>query len=222
MGLRYALLAATLAFAPIAAEAQQSFTYRCTGTDKKKYYGSTIPPQCAGQIVEQLSTDGRVIKRFDPEGEEKLRKEKEANAAKKREEEALAKEVSRRNGALLATYSSEKDIDDARGRALADNEKAVKEVEQRIDAIKKRQAGYEKEMEFYQEGAPRSAADKKGKAPMAKGAKPPPKLMDDIKAAEMDLATQEGLLASKKKEVEAVNAKYDQDKRRYGELTKRK
>jgi hypothetical protein len=222
MGWRHALLAATLAFAPVAAEAQSFTTYRCTGSDKKKYYGSTIPPQCAGQIVEQLSTDGRVIKRFDPEGEEKLRKEKEANAAKKREEEALAKETSRRNGALLATYSSEKDIDDARGRALADNDKAVKEVEQRIDAIKKRQAGYEKEMEFYHEGAPRSAADKKGKAPMAKGAKPPPKLMDDIKAAEMDLAAQEDLLASKKKEVEAVNAKYDQDKRRYGELTKRK
>lgn len=218
---RYALLAAGLAFAPVVAEAQ---SYRCTGTDKKKYYGSTVPPECAGQPIEQLNSQGQVIKRFDPAGEEKLRKAKEAGAVKKREEEAIAKEASRRNRALLATYTSEKDIDEARGRALAENDKVIKEIEQRIDAIKKRQAGYEKEMEFYQEGAAKPSDDKKGKpAATAKaGAKPPPKLMEETKTAEMDLKAQENLLALKKKEVEAVNAKYNEEKKRFVELTKGK
>ncbi len=216
---RYALLAAGLAFAPIAAEAQ---SYRCVGNDKKKYYGSTVPPECAGQPVEQLDSQGHVIKRFDPQGEEKLRRAKEAAVVKKREEDAIAKESSRRNRALLATYTSEKDIDEARGRALAENVKAIKEIEQRIEAIKKRQAGYAKEMEFYQEAAPKPAADKKDKPAAKAGAKPPPKLMEEVQTAEMDLKVQENLRAAKMKEVDAINAKYDEDKKRFVELTKRK
>jgi hypothetical protein len=216
---KYAVLAAGIALAPVVAEAQ---SFRCVGTDNKKYYGSTIPPQCAGRLVEELNAQGQVIKRLDPEGEEKARQAKEAGAAKKREEEALAKESSRRNRALLGTYTSEKDIDDARARALAENDKATKEVEQRIADIRKRQAGYEKEMEFYKEGSAKGAADKKGKAATAKGAQPPPKLLEEARAAETDLKAQENLLELKKKETSAVNAKYDEDKRRFIELTKGK
>jgi hypothetical protein len=215
---RYALLAAGIAFAPIAAEAQ---SYRCVGIDKKKYYGSTPPPQCAGQVIEEMNAQGHVIRRFDPEGEEKARKAKEAGAAKKREEEALAREASRRNSALLGTYTSEKDIEDARGRALAENGKAVKEVEQRIEDIKKRQAAYDRELEFYKEGTPASA-DKKGKSAITKAGKPPPKLIEDVKTAEMDLKAQESLLELKKKETATVNAKYDEEKKRFVELTRGK
>ena len=69
-------------------------------------------------------------------------------------------------------------------------------------------------------------ADEKGKpgasAPQAKGAsKVPSKLVQDMKNAQGELTAQENLLAVKKKEVETINAKYDEDKRRYAELTKR-
>jgi hypothetical protein len=217
----YAVLAlAALAFAPVLAQAQ---SFRCVGKDGHKYYGSTIPPQCLGQPVEQLNTQGTVIRRFDPEGDEKQKAAKEAEAAKKRQEDAAAREESRRNRALLATYTSEQDVDDARARALQDNQKAVKEVEARIADIKKRQATFAKEMEFYQE-AP-AAKDAKGKpkagAP-AKAPKIPPKLAEDMKNAEIDLNAQQQLLDAKKKEVDAINAKYDEDKKRYAELTKRK
>jgi hypothetical protein len=220
MAWTYALLAAGLALAPLTAQAQ---SYRCVGNDGKKYYGSTIPPACAGQLVEQLSPEGHVVRRIDPQGDEKARVAKEAAAAKKRDEDAIAKEASRRNRALLATYTSEKDIEEARRRTLTENEKAIKEVEQRISGIKKRQAEHEKEMEFYKEGA-KAPADAKGKAASAKGgaAKPPPKLMEDIKTAEIELQAQENLLATKQKEVEAINAKYDEDKKRFADLTKRK
>jgi hypothetical protein len=215
----YTVLAlAALAFAPVLAQAQ---SFRCVGKDGHKYYGSTIPPECLGQPVEQLNTQGTVIRRFDPVGDEKQKAAKEAEAAKKRQEDAAAREESRRNRALLATYTSEKDVDEARARALQDNQKAVKEVEARIADIKKRQAGFAKEMEFYQE--PPAAKDAKGK-PKA-GAKPPkipPKLAEDIKNAEIDLSAQQQLLDAKKKEVDAINAKYDEDKKRYAELTKGK
>ena len=203
------MIAATaLILAPLAAHSQArpgELTYRCVGKDGKKYYGSTLPQQCIGQPVEQLSTSGIVVKRISPEGDEKERLAKEAEAKKKREEDAAAKEAARRNRALLATYTSEQDIDEARSRALADNEKAVKDVELRIDAIKKRQASYDKELEFY-----------KGNN------KPPARLQDDIRDAEVDLQAQENLLAVKKKDVNNINARYNDDKKRYRELTGRR
>ncbi len=198
-----ALIAASLAAYSQSTPGQ--LTYRCVGKDGKKYYGSTVPPACFGQPVEQLNTSGMVVKRISPEGDEKEREAKEAEAKKKREDDAAAREATRRNRALLATYTSEQDIDEARGRALADNEKAVQDVALRIDAIKKRQASYDKELEFY-----------KGNN------KPPARLQDDIRDAEIDLQAQENLLAAKKKDADNINAKYNDDKKRYRELTVRR
>ena len=205
MSSRSLSLALALMLAPLLAFAQA--TYRCAGADGKKYYGSTIPPQCYGRPVEQINKQGTVVRRIDPEGDAKERAEKEANLAKKKEEDAASREEMRRNRALLATYTNEHDIEDARRRALADNEKAVKEVEQKIDAIQKTRAKYEKELEFYQD-------KKTGET------KPPAKLSNDIKNTEIDLKAQQDLLAAKKKEVAVINAKYDEDKKRFGQLMK--
>jgi hypothetical protein len=214
------LAAAALAAPPEAfAQSRPAHTYRCVGKDGKKYYGSTIPAQCMGQPVEALSSQGTVLHRIDPDSDEKMRLVREAEAARKREEEQANREESRRNRALLATYTSERDIEDARARALADNAKQVREVEARMEAIKKRQAGYAKEMEFYSEG---KAPDKSGKAKPGGGAKPPPKLVEDMRTADVDLKLQEEALAQRKKQVETINAKYDEDKKRFLALTQRK
>jgi hypothetical protein len=127
------LLVATLAL-PLAAQAQ---SFRCVGKDGKKYYGSAVPPQCAGQVVEQLNAQGQVIKRIDPAADEKTREAQQADAARKKQEEASQKAEARKAQALLATYSSVKEIDDARC-ALADNDKQTKEIQARIEELKKR------------------------------------------------------------------------------------
>jgi chromosome segregation ATPase len=196
-----------LAAAPLAAAAQsksQAGSYRCIGADGKRYYGSVIPAECANRPVEQLNTQGLVIKRIDPERAEKERQLKEATDERKRQEEAIAKDSARRNQALLATYTSEKDIEAARARALTENSKAVREVEVRIETIRTRQAGYQKDLEPYK----------------AKGVDAPPKLRDDMKSAEDDLKAQENLLEVKKREAGAINARYDEDKKRYAAISK--
>jgi hypothetical protein len=200
--------ASALLIAPLAAQAQS--TYRCTGNDGKKYYGSTIPMQCVGRPVEQLSSAGTVVRRIDPEGEEKARADQEATAEKQKEQDAVNREAMRRSRALLATYTSERDIEETRRRALEDNEKAMQEVEAKIEAMQKRRAGYEKELAFYQD-----SKDKKAKSG------PPAKLTNDLKNLDIDLKAQEDLLAAKKKEVVAINAKYDEDKKRYLAATRR-
>jgi len=198
-------------------------SYRCVGKDGKKYYGQTIPQPCLGLPIEGLSSGGTVVLRIDPEGDEKAKQTKAAEEARKKAEEAANREESRRNRALLATYTSVKDIEDARNRALADNAKLVKEAQARIQEIRKRQAGYAKEMEFYSD----RKADKGGKAKpapdgVARGAKPPAKLVEDIRMAEVDLNLHEEALEQRKKQVEVINAKYDEDKNRFLTLTHRK
>jgi hypothetical protein len=195
-----ALLVAGLALAPFTAEAQ---SYRCTGKDGKKYYGQSVPPACVGMPVEQLNSQGMVTRRFDAAASAAEREKKAAEDEERKKREAVTKEEGRRNRALLATYTSEKDIDNARGRALRENEIAVKDIERRIDALKKRQDVLKKELDFYQ-----------GKN------KPPAKLSDDIRNTEIDIKAQEGLMATKQKEVAQINSRYDDDKKRYTELTK--
>ena len=196
------ILVFAIAALPLAAEAQ---SYRCVGKDGKKYYGQSVPPACLGMPVEQLNAQGMVVKRYDAAASAAEREKKQAEEAERKKREAITKEEGRKSRALLATYTSEHDIENARGRALKENQVAVADIESKIAGIKKRQATLGKELDFYQ-----------GKN------KPPVKLEQDIKNAQFDLTTQEGLLATKKKEVESINAKYDDDKRRYLELTRGK
>ena len=208
------LAAATLMLAaPLAAphlahgQPKEQYTYRCTGKDGKKYYGQTIPQACLGQPLELINKQGLVVKRIDPEGDEKARLAKEAEAEKKRELDAAQKESQRRNRALLATNTSEKDIEDSRNRDLRNHQRSVQEVEKRIEDLKKRQAQFQKELALFKEAG-------KGN--------PPARLQEEITNAEIDLKAQQSLLDAKKKETVAINSRYDEDKRRYLEATGKK
>jgi hypothetical protein len=197
-----------------AAITSQIRSYRCVGTDGKKYYGSTRPPQCAFVVTEGLSAQGTVLRRFDAPLTPEQRAARDAEALKnaesiaaaeaaKREAENAALAQKRRDQALLQTYASEKDIESVRLRALADNMKAQDDVQRRIALLKKRQDDFAKQ----------AAAAKAGKA-----------LSDtfeqDVKAVAYDLQLQERLLESRKREAESINAKYAEEKRKYLELTK--
>ena len=202
--------AAALMLAPLAADAQsnkEQYTYRCVGKDGKKYYGQTIPDACLGRPLELINKQGLVVKRIDLEGEEKARLAKEAEAEKKREAELAEKDSVRRTRALLATYTSEKDIEDSRNRDLRNHDKGVQEVQKRIEDIKKRQQQFQKELALFNEAG--------------KGS-PPARLKEEITNAEIDLKAQQSLLEAKKKEAQAINARYDDDKRRYQEALGKK
>ena len=185
-------------------------SYRCVGADGKKYYGSTRPAQCAGVAVEALSGQGTVLRRIEPPLTPEQRAVKEAAAQKEAAAEQAkldaanaAKLQKRRDQALLQTYTSEKDIDLARQRALADNMKAQQDVERRMALLKKRQDELGKQ----------AAAIKAGKAPSGT-------FEQDVKALAYDMQLQDRLLESRRKEAESINAKYDEEKRKYLELTK--
>jgi hypothetical protein len=200
MNRRIVAIAAVLAALPLACAAE---TYRCIAKDGKRYYGSLIPAECQGRPVELLSAQGVVVKRIDPEGAEKERLAKAAAEARRRQEDSAAREAARRDQALLATYTSEKEIDDARARALAENTKATQKVEDRIQVLRQQQAGYQKEVDQYKG---------KGGAPAV--------LQQDLMTGEADLNAQQQLLEVKKREFDAINTRYDDDKKRYSAITR--
>jgi hypothetical protein len=198
------LVAAACALAPLAAWAQrpESLTYRCVGKDHHTYYGQTPPPQCAGLALELLNRQGLVVRRIDPKADAEKKAREKAEAEQKRKEEAARKEQQRRDRALLATFTSAEDIERARQRALADNAKALQLIDTRIADIKKHQDALAKELEFY------------------RGKKPPVKLQQDVNYTQTDLERQQAARERRQKEVATINAKYDEDKRRYAELTR--
>ena len=198
--LQIAILATIVALAAAPASAQQRL-YKCKDGKGKTYYTQTPPAECLGKEMDELSKQGTVVKKREAALTPEHIATREAEEKRKKEEEERAKEEKRKNQALLNTYSSEKDIEDGRQRALRQAAEATKEIEKRIEEAQKRAQKLAAEKEFYV------------KKPM------PKKLQDDLKNNEIDLKGQQDAMAAKKKELGDINAKYDEDKRRYLELT---
>ena len=194
-----------LAVAPAAAQQAPQRMYKCVDAKGKTYYTQMPPPECLGRETQELNKSGSVIRRT-PREVPLTAAQKEAREAERKnklEAEEKAKEERRKNSALLNTYSSDKDIDYARSQALKEAEAAIKETEKRIVDAQKRQKQLDSEKEFYT------------KKPM------PVKLRQDISNIEIEIKNQQELLEAKKKEIGTINAKYDEDKRRYVELTRK-
>ncbi|HEY7674433.1 MAG TPA: DUF4124 domain-containing protein [Burkholderiales bacterium] len=194
-----------LVAAPAAAQQAPQRMYKCVDARGRTYYTQVPPRECLGRDTQELNKSGTVIRSTPREipltAEQKAARE--AEQKKKLEAEEKTKEERRKDSALLNTYPSEKDIDYARAAALKEAEAAIKETETRIAAAQKRRKELDSEKEFYT------------KKPM------PVKLRQDIANIEIEIKNQQELLEAKKKEIGSINAKYDEDKRRYVELTRK-
>ena len=188
-----------LAAAPAAAQQPQRM-YKCVDSKGKTYYTQIPPRECLGRDTQELDKAGILKKSERPVSPAELQA-REAERKKKLEEGDKGKEERRKNAALLATYPSEKDIEDARARALKEAQTAIADTEKRVANAHKRSKELETEKEFFV------------KKPM------PAKLKQEISSNEIDIKNQTALLEAKKKEIDVINAKYDDDKRRYIELT---
>ena len=193
-----ALLA--IAIAPAAAQAQGRM-YKCVDASGKTFYTQTPPKECLGRTVDELDKRANVTRRNEVLTPEQ-QAAREAERKKKAEEDIAAKEERRKNTALLNTYSSEKDVEEARARALKAGNEAIKDTEKRIAEGEKRRAALNQEAEFYKKTAM------------------PAKLKQDLQNNENELKNQQELLDVKKKEIGLINSKYDEDKRRFVELTR--
>src|SRR5262245_21963655 len=173
--------------------------YKCVDARGKVYYTQVPPRECLGRDTQELNKQGMVMKKTERAPTQSEVNAKEADRKKKAEADERLKEERRKNTALLNTYSSEKDIEDQRSRALKEALDAIAATERSIAGAQKRQKELESEKEFYV------------KKPM------PAKLKQEISNVEIE--NQTALLEAKRREIDTINTKYNEDKRRYVELT---
>ena len=173
--------------------------YKWVDEHGEVHYSDKVPPEAVNKGNVELNKQAVPIKKTEPAlTPEQLR----AKAADDERQRALAKqqeEIARRDRALLASYTSENEIDLARTRAL-----------QTIDNVMQSAQAYSAQLMKRRE----SVVAKKAAA----GDKAPANLEHDLEMLNGEIERQAELIAQKKREAATVTAKYDADKSRWREL----
>jgi hypothetical protein len=184
-----------------ASDAARAATYKWVDEKGVVHYTDHMPPEAINKGTAELNKQGVTVKKTEPAPTPEQRRAKEEEEARQK---ALAKqqaEAARRDRALLSSYTSEAEIDLARNRSL----RTIESVVQSSKA--------------YSEQLGRRKADIEGKRKTEFAQKPMPAAMErELETINVELAKQEDLVALKQKDVVAVNAKYDGDKKRWREL----
>jgi hypothetical protein len=196
-----AVLLVAAAIAPAAHAA-----YKCTDAKGVTHIGDTPPDACATIVMYEIQSNGTVIRKIDPTPTpEQLRLRLEEQERKK-EAERVAAEQKRKDMALLATFSGEREFDVVRDRNIEPIQGRIRGNEERIKAIDKRIAEIEDEMEFYKAG-------KSSKA--AKSREPPPVLVEVLSRTRTEKAALEKANVGYAREIEDLRGKFDADKKRW-------
>ena len=192
-----ALLAAALLFAPGSARAA---TYKWVDDKGVVHYTDTMPPEAVNKGSVELSKQGIPLKKIDPALTPEQRRAREAEEARQREISKQQEEIARRDRALLSSYTTEGEIDLTKKRALARIESVVQSARAYGETLSKRKGEIDARKAAY-------------------GSKPvPPALERELESIDAELARQTDLLALKKRETDALVARYDADKLRWREL----
>jgi hypothetical protein len=174
--------------------------YCCEGG---RICADSLPEQCRGKAYRILDSSGNVLKEVGPPLTPEQKAQAAAEAQRKKELDEHAKEMRRKDQALLDTYATPQDIDLAQSKAEADVNLVIKAAEDRIAAARKTRKKFEDEAEFYKK--------KSLPADVAKG----------LRDADHEIKTQQELLDVKKGDAASIKTKYDADRKRYAELTGR-
>ena len=160
-----------------------------------------MPPEAVNKGTAELNKQGVTVKKTDPALTPEQRRAKEEEEARQRQLVQQQEAAAKRDRALLSSYTTEGEIDLARNRSLRTIESAVQSSKAYTDQLTRRKAELE------------------GKKKTEFASKPMPAAMErELDSTNEELAKQGDLLALKQKEVVAVNAKYDADKKRWREL----
>jgi hypothetical protein len=184
-------------------------TYKCVDERGVTLIGDVPPAGCANVVLYEVSPGGLVLRKIDPTPTPDQLKTRLEEQAKRREAERAAAETKRKDLALLATYSSEKEIYIARDRNIEPIRSRIKGAQERIVAVDKRLGELANEMEFYKSGKKGGRNEK---------VSPPQSLLVEQERAEHERASLEKSIVDAHKEIEEVRARYEADRKRYAEL----
>jgi len=163
-----------------------------------------LPQACYGRAYRELGENGRTLRNVEAPLTAEQRALRAVEEEKRKVQQAAQKEQQRKDQALLNTYGNEKDIEDARLRAQDDVHLSIKNAEAQIVSIRARRKKYEDEAEFY------------------KKKKLPPEIQKGLQDTDSEIKAQQSIIESKQNELDIIRAKYDEDLKRYRELSSRR
>ncbi|MDX8386622.1 MAG: DUF4124 domain-containing protein [Gallionella sp.] len=180
--------------------------YKWVDDNGTTHYGETIPPKYANKSRSELSKSGRIVERKDilsPEERRANREAQEKKEAKKLMEERTVREKARRDRMLVNTYSNVAEIELARKRNLRQVELRINSLHARIKITNENLHDLQAEADGY--------TNKKQNLPAS--------LKEDLITIEARLLKLKNDLGKPSAEKEALEIRFDEDKKRYRELT---
>jgi len=200
---RLALSVVLWASLPVLAQAPAKGTVFCCTDNGQQVCGDVLPMQCYGKAYREMSPQGTVRRFVEPQMTAEQLARKEAEERARRAELTRQRAEQRRNQSLLETYSSVADIDARRDRALVGVDQDLKRAEARRAQLLKQRESLNREAEFYQKRVM------------------PAQLIAALRESDSELAAQSLVIEAKKREIEAIRTRYEQDRQRYIGLTER-
>lgn len=154
-----------------------------------------IAKACIGRAYRVIDQSGNVIQRF--EAREQLESTPKTVSERKKEEQKA-----RADEALLSTYYSEDEISLVQKRQERAIKRNIKKIEERLEKVQAKKAKLEKQRKQYK-----------------KDDEVPQSLSVQLESAINEEFSELSLLDAKTQELEALNAKFDEERKRFRELT---
>jgi hypothetical protein len=171
------------------------------------HYGESIPPEYKDQAATEMTNQGMTVRKWGaaPTPEQRSVEAAKAVQEKEKEDKKQAFEQRRRDMALVNTYTSSREIDDARDRSLQLPMQAIKGLDPRLKRAQDKLAALQQQAAGYSHAG-----------------KPVPDAMEqDLEDQKLEVESMQAEMGRYRAQVDAIRAKFDADKRRYQELTQR-
>ena len=178
-------------------------TFKWVDAQGRIQYTDRLPAEAVNRGNVQLSRQGVAKSVTDPSLTAEQRRAIEDRLTREREDARQVRERQHQENALLASYTSEDDIEIARKRTLALIGASILASESRIKALQARTVALEKEKLFYE------------KKPF------PERLKRELAAAQAEIPKESTMIAQKNQEALAINQRFDEQKVQYLEIRAR-
>ncbi|HEY9100021.1 MAG TPA: DUF4124 domain-containing protein [Thiobacillus sp.] len=176
--------------------------YRWVDGNGRVHYSDTLPPTYQKSGAAEMNKQGLVIKRTQSEAERRAEAERLEEEKRIEQERQLQAQLDR---ALTQTYTSEAEIDLARDRALEHHKLAIKGTEMRAKVV-----------------AENLAALKERASRIVKAGRPvPPNLQEQLDQTNKESLDLRRSLLNHEEALLKVREKYEIDKLRFRELTRK-
>lgn len=189
--MKFSSIATCLCVAALATsvQAQTARMYKCVDAKGKSYYSDKMNPDCAKGT--ELNRHGVVMPKREVD-----------KPAKPSPAPKSANEQARRDRALMATYTTEEEIDAARDRTLVIPLQGAKSIESKLEKANR-------QLTDLKDQADAIASQKKAL---------PAHLLEDINGNQRKITALEASLEQRKSQSDAIRLRFEADKQRFREL----